>query len=278
VGGDFLMNITVENQLKSMLQEDIGFGDITSQLLPDEKGTAYIVAKEDCILSGVEHVRYLFELCGLTVDLFFKNGQKIKEGDKILEVSGVYKSIFEVERTALNLLTRMSGIATETNMLVQIVCKVNPACRVAATRKTVLRQFDKEAAVTGGGDPHRFRLDDMILLKDNHVTILGITKAVKRAKNVSFSKKVEIEVSTLKDAVLAVECGAEIVMLDNMAPETVEKAVKAVKKVNQNVIVEASGNITKENIGDYAKAGVDIISLGYITHSVRAVNMSLKVQ
>ncbi len=272
------MDIAVENQLKNMLQEDIGFGDITSQLLSDKKGTAYIVAKEDCILSGIEYVTYLFELRGLTVDLFFKDGQKMKRGDKILTVSGLYKSIFEVERTALNLLTRMSGIATETNTLVNIVRKVNPACKVAATRKTVLRQFDKEAVVTGGGDPHRFRLDDMVLLKDNHVAVLGIKEAVKRAKNVSFSKKVEIEVSTIKDAVLAVECGADIVMLDNMTPKTVEEAVKAVKRVNQNIIVEASGNITKENIGEYAKAGVDVISLGYITHSVRAVNMSLEVQ
>lgn len=278
VGRDFLMDITVENQLKYMLQEDIGFGDITSQLLPEEKGTAYIVAKEDCILSGVEYVKYLFELRGLTVATFFKDGQKMKKEDKILEVSGLYKSIFEVERTALNLLTRMSGIATETNTLVRIVRQVNPACRVAATRKTILRRFDKEAVVTGGGDPHRFRLDDMVLLKDNHVTVLGIKEAIKRAKNVSFSKKVEIEVSTLKDAVLAVECGADIVMLDNMTPKTVKEAVKAIKKVNQNVIIEASGNITKENIEEYAKAGVDVISLGYITHSVRAVNMSLEVQ
>jgi nicotinate-nucleotide pyrophosphorylase (carboxylating) len=271
------MDIAIENQLKYMLQEDSGFGDITSQLLGDEKGTAYIVTKENCILSGVEYVKYLFELRGLTVVVFFKDGQTIKKGDKILEVSGLYKRIFEVERTALNIVTRMCGIATETNALVKIVRDVNPACRVAATRKTVLRQFDKEAVVTGGGDPHRFRLDDMILLKDNHVTVLGVTEAVTRAKKVSFSKKVEIEVSTIKDAVLAVECGADIVMLDNMTPETVEKAVKAVKKVNQNILVEASGNITKENIGDYAKAGCDVISLGYITHSVRAVNMSLEV-
>ncbi len=271
------MNIAAETQLKNLLQEDIGSGDITSQLLKEEKGKACIITKEDCILSGAEYARYLFELRGLHVELFFTDGEILRKGDTILEVSGFYKNIFEVERTALNVLTRMSGIATETFHLVKKVRKVNPYCKVAATRKTVLRFFDKEAVVTGGGDSHRFRLDDMVLLKDNHVKVLGIEEALKRAKTSSFSKKVEIEVSTEEDACKAAQLGADIVMLDNMEPEFMKDTVRKLRKINQRIIVEASGGITRENITDYAETGVDIISLGYITHSVKIVDMSLEV-
>jgi nicotinate-nucleotide pyrophosphorylase (carboxylating) len=272
-----MITATAEHHLKTLLMEDLGFGDITSQLLGEEKGSSYIVAKEDCFLSGLEYVTYLFETRGLHVTAFFKDGEMVKKGQKILEISGLYKNIFEVERTALNLLTRMSGIATETRKLVQMVKKMTPECCIAATRKTVLRFFDKEAVVTGGGDPHRFRLDDMILLKDNHIKILGIEEAIKRAKTVSFSKKVEIEVSTKEDAATAVKHGADIVMLDNMDPETVKETTEAAKKINPAVIIEVSGGITEDNIKGYAGTGVDVISLGYITHSVKAVNMSLEV-
>jgi nicotinate-nucleotide pyrophosphorylase (carboxylating) len=271
------MDVTAESLLNQLLAEDAGFGDITSQLLEQERGKAYIICKENCILSGVEYAKYLFKMRGADCNLLCTEGQKIPDKTKILTVEGLYKTIFEVERTALNLVTRMSGIATQTRMLVDMVHKVNPQCRVAATRKTVLRYFDKKAVITGGGDPHRFRLDDMILLKDNHVRILGIKEALTRARRFSFSKKVEIEVSTIEDAVTACKCGADIVMLDNMDFNTTKNAVDAVKKISPGTLVEASGNITQENITAYAQTGVDIISLGAITHSVRAVNMSLEV-
>jgi nicotinate-nucleotide pyrophosphorylase (carboxylating) len=272
-----MIEIAAQRQLKRLLAEDIGFGDITSQLLKEETGSAYIVAKEACVISGLAYMKYLFEVRGLHIDLYVKDGDTVEKGDKIADISGCYKNIFEVERTALNLLTRMCGITTEVKKLTERVKRVNPTCRVAATRKTVLRFFDKEAAITGGGDSHRFRLDDLILLKDNHVKVLGIEEAIKRAKLSSFSKKVEIEVSTRKDAVTAVTCGADVVMLDNMGVGAVRETVKTLKKVNPGVMVEASGGITGENIEEYAEAGVDIISLGYVTHSVRAVDMSLEV-
>jgi nicotinate-nucleotide pyrophosphorylase (carboxylating) len=271
------MDPSIESQLKRMLQEDIGFGDITSQLLRDEPCTAHIIAKEDCILSGVQYVKYLFEMQESQVILLHEDGDTISKGDKVLQVSGLSKNIFVVERTALNLLTRMSGIATETRKLVDAVQKVNPNCRVAATRKTILRFFDKEAVVTGGGDPHRFRLDDMVLLKDNHVAILGIKESIRRAKELSFSKKIEIEVSTKEDALTAAELGVDIVMLDNMDTGSINETVRVLKKNIPHVLVEASGGITKENITEYAHTGVDIISLGYLTHSVDAVDMSLEV-
>ncbi len=272
-----MIDLYAEHQLKNLLMEDTGFGDITSKLLGDMKGSASIIVKEDCILSGLQYVKHLFELRGLEVNLLAENGDKALKGTQIVVISGLYQHIFEVERTALNLLTRMSGIATETKNLVEGVREVNPHCRVACTRKTVLRFFDKEAVMTGGGDSHRFRLDDMILLKDNHVRILGIKEAIKKAKKVSFSKKVEVEVSTKEDAVTAVACGADVVMLDNMTPEDVEEAVLHVRKVNPQTLIEVSGEVNKDNIRRYAQTGVDIISLGYITHSIKVANMSLEV-
>lgn len=271
------MDVTAESLLNQLLAEDIGFGDITSHLLGDERGKAYIIAKESCILSGVAFAEYLFEMRGAECNLLCTEGQKIPDRTRILTVEGLYRTIFEVERTALNLITRMSGIATQTRMLVDMVHEVNPHCRVAATRKTVLRYFDKKAVITGGGDPHRFRLDDMILIKDNHVRLLGIEEALTRARRLSFSKKVEIEVSTIEDAVTACTCGADIIMLDNMDFDTTKNAVDAVKEISSSILVEASGNITRENITRYAETGVDIISLGALTHSVRAINMSLEV-
>ncbi|MBU7015944.1 MAG: carboxylating nicotinate-nucleotide diphosphorylase [Theionarchaea archaeon] len=272
-----MIDLYAEHQLKNLLMEDTGFGDITSKLLGDMKGSASIIVKEDCILSGLQYVKYLFELRGLEVNLLAENGNKALKGTQIVVISGSYQRIFEVERTALNLLTRMSGIATETRNLVERVRDVNSHCRVAATRKTSLRFFDKEAVVTGGGDSHRFRLDDMILLKDNHIRILGIKEAVSQAKKVSFSKKVEVEVSTKEDAVTAVECGADVVMLDNMTPGNVEEAVAHIRKVNPHTLIEVSGEVSKDNIRRYAQTGADIISLGYITHSIKVVNMSLEV-
>jgi nicotinate-nucleotide pyrophosphorylase (carboxylating) len=211
----------------------------------------------------------------LTVTTIKEEGDSVKRGEKIMEIEGECREILQVERTALNILTRMSGIATETRTLVDTVQKVNPHCRIASTRKTLLRFFDKKAVITGGGDPHRFRLEDMILLKDNHIAILGIEEALKRARAHSFSKKIEIEVSSREAALEAAECGADIVMLDNMSPEAVKETVQALKDYSS--IIEVSGGITKENITTYAQTGVDVISLGYITHSIQAANMSLEV-
>lgn len=270
-----MIDLMAQRHLEDLLIEDIGFGDITSQLLTHETGSAHIVCKERCILSGVEYARYLFELRGLHVTGIKHDGERLEKGDKIMEISGSYKEMLQVERTALNILTRMSGITTETRTVVEQVQRVNSHCTIAATRKTLLRFFDKEAVITGGADPHRFRLEDMILLKDNHITILGIEEAIRRAKAHSFSKKIEIEVSSKDAALRAVRCGADIIMLDNMSPEAVEETVQSLKEYP--VIIEVSGGITRDNIETYAKTGVDVISLGYITHSVQAANMSLEV-
>jgi len=187
------------------------------------------------------------------------------------------------ERTLLNILMRMCGIATATRRLVRKVEEAGFKVRIAATRKTApgLRYFDKRAVVVGGGDPHRFRLDDAILIKDNHVALVGdVEEAVRRARSAtSFTKKIEIEVQTSEDAVKAAQAGADIIMLDNMTAEEVEKTIDALKhrKLRDRVLIEVSGGIVEENILSYAKAGPDIISTGAITHSVKSVNISLEV-
>lgn len=270
-----MIDLMAQHRLEELLIDDIGYGDISSQLLPPKSGNASIVCKDTCIISGVEYAQFLFELRGLHVIILKNEGEKAQPGERIMEIEGEYREILQVERTALNILTRMSGIATETRTLVEKVRKVNPHCRIASTRKTLLRFFDKRAVITGGGDPHRFRLEDMILLKDNHIAILGIKEAIKRARAHSFSKKIEIEVSSKKAALEAVQCGVDIVMLDNMTPEEVTETVQALQDFP--VIIEASGGITSDNIEIYAQTGVDVISMGYITHSIQAANMSLEI-
>jgi nicotinate-nucleotide pyrophosphorylase (carboxylating) len=177
----------------------------------------------------------------------------------------------------------MSGIATATRRLAEKLRKANLTAKIAATRKTApgLGYFDKKAVLVGGGDPHRLRLDDMILVKDNHVAIAGsVEEAVKRAKQaVSFSKKIEAEVTSTTDALKAAEAGADIVMLDNFSPKQVKEAVTALKKAGffGKVLLEVSGGITEENLLDYASAQVNVISMGALTHSVKALDISLEI-
>ena len=183
----------------------------------------------------------------------------------------------------LNLLSRMSGIATTTRRLTEKLRKANLTAKIAATRKTApgLGYFDKKAVIIGGGDPHRLRLDDMILVKDNHIAIAGsVENAVKKARqNASFSKKVEAEVTRVADALKAAESGADIIMLDNFSPKQIREAVKALKKAGffGKILLEVSGGITEQNLLEYASTQVNIISLGALTHSVKALDISLEI-
>jgi nicotinate-nucleotide pyrophosphorylase (carboxylating) len=264
--------VYVKKKLIELLEEDIGFGDITSRILPDVDARGHIVAKEECYLSCLEHGKALFEHQGCTVTLLKSNGDFAKKGEKILEVSGNIKSILSTERTVLNVLSRAFGITTATRRCVEKV-----SARVAATRKTVLRYLDKEAVEAGGGDTHRYRLDDMILIKDNHIAVIGMEECIGRAKRLSFSKKIEVEVTTKENALKAAEMGVDIIMLDNMSPEEIEKVVGDLKKKNlrDTVLIEVSGGIISENIEKYDQA--DIISLGSLTHSVAAIDISLEI-
>ncbi len=255
------------------IEEDAFYGDVT--FLPDREVKAVIVAKENFVLSGVELAEACFEVCGAEVVIKKRDGEIVRSGEVIIAVEGNSSDVLLAERTALNAIQRMSGIATATRKLVDMV--KDYGVKIAATRKTTpgFRIFEKLAVVHGGGDPHRMSLSDCVILKDNHLKLFELEEAIKAVK-ISFTKKVEVEVNSVKDAVKAALAGADIVMLDNMSVEEVKLAVSEVRKVS-DAILEASGRITPDNVVDYAKTGVDVISSGWITHSSRAVDVSMRV-
>ncbi|KZX10584.1 carboxylating nicotinate-nucleotide diphosphorylase [Methanobrevibacter curvatus] len=273
------------NIIDYMIEEDIGFCDITTDSLIDDDivVNGQIISKEEGILSGLRIVEYIFNKYKISFELFKKEGEKLQKGDIVLKFKGNGREILKIERTLLNLLMRMCGIASKTKQLSDKVKTVNSKVKIAGTRKTFpsLAKFDKQAIVTGGGDSHRFRLDDLVLIKDNHIAIIGsISKAIILAKEkVSFSKKIEVEVEDIDNLIVAVQNGADIVMLDNFSPDLVEKAILTLNKLNirNKVLLEVSGGITEENILDYAFFDIDIISLGSLTHSVKSLDLSLEI-
>ena len=268
------------DRINDYLEEDVGFGDITSDILiGDELGSARISANEECILAGLEEATAVFAEIGVNTFPMTRDGERVAKGEDVLVVEGSLKKILLGERVALNFLMRMSGIATATNAVLMQCRKQNPTVKVAGTRKTTpgFRVYEKKAVALGGGDPHRYRLDDAILIKDNHLRVVGsITQAVAKAKAVSFTKKIEVEVETTEQAVEAAKAGADIVMLDNMRPEQVEVAYLAVKRLNDGALVEVSGGVTPETAPQFAKHA-DVISLGWITHSTKAAHFNLTV-
>lgn len=269
--------------VRSFIAEDIKDSDITSEaLLSEEKAKAQIMVKQDCVVAGISEAIEIFRYFKLDVKTDTSDGEKVSKGDIILTIEGRAKDILAGERLALNFLARMSGIATETRNLVDKSQKINPDVRIAATRKTTpgFREFEKKAVVLGGGEPHRFSLDDAFLIKDNHLKLVpSIKEAVARAKSSEPAlkgKKVEIEVESLDDAIRATEAKADIVMLDNMSCEDAKTAYLSIKKINPDVVVEISGGVRPDNIEGYAKHA-DMISLGYLTHSIKAMDFSLEI-
>lgn len=267
--------------IEYMILEDEGFGDVTSNAVidKDQVVVAKITSKEDGILAGVNLAKDIFDYMNIEVIFNLDEGSRITKGDLLFYIKGNASDILLAERTVLNLLMHMSGVATFANSYVEIVKDYDVI--VAGTRKTApaLAKFDKMALAIGGADTHRFSLDDMILIKDNHIKAVGTPlETLKKAqKNASFSKKIEIEVESLDDAVACVKNNADIVMLDNMSPDEVKEVLDALENLNirQNSLIEVSGGITKDNICDYATLGVDIISVGALTHSSRSLNFSL---
>ncbi len=277
----------VKQKVLAALLEDVGYGDITTEIIipGDKNGEAAIIAEEKGVLAGLQEVKLLFNEFNINITAELKDGDSITEpGLKIAEIKGPLKGILTCERTALNFLMRMSGVATLTNRIVLKAKKVNPNIRVAATRKTLplLGYFDKRAVQLGGGDTHRLRLDDCILIKDNHIKAVGgIEEILRKVRGqVSFTKKIEIEVENEEDAVKAAKNGADIIMLDNMKPGNIISTIRRLEenKLRDRVILEASGGINEENIVEYAKTGVDVVSLGYITHSAKALNFKIELE
>jgi len=281
----FIPRRILEEKLTKLLTEDIGQGDVTSAaVVPSEcTAEAEVIAKAEGIAAGIEEATVLAEALGLQVDAQVADGDEVKQGQVLMNVCGDAATILTIERTILNLLSRMSGIATATHNLTEKIKKAHLKTRIAATRKSApgLLYFDKKAVVVGGGDAHRLHLDDLILIKDNHIVVAGgLADALKLAKkHASISKKIEVEVTSPGDAVKAAELGADIVMLDNFSPDQIKAAVALFKKAGfaDKVLLEASGGITSENLLDYASAGVDLISLGELTHSVKALDISLEI-
>jgi nicotinate-nucleotide pyrophosphorylase (carboxylating) len=270
--------------LKKSLEYDVGFGDITTNsIIPKGvKAKGVIKAKEPCIVCGIDFIVAFFEEYGIKCKKLFNDGEEAY--GNILEFEGEARTILMLERTALNLLMHLSGIATMTNRVVKKAKSVNKNVRIACTRKTLplLSPLQKYAVYVGGGDTHRFRLDDSVLIKDNHIAIVGVREAIKKAKeSVSFTKKIEIEVSNLEELKEALEEKADIIMLDNFKPEEIEEALKVIdefeRKTNFRPIIEVSGGIKEDNILKYAKYNVDVISIGVLTHSVKSVDMSLDI-
>ena len=274
------MGTNIKKELLRFISEDIQGGDITSVLLPKKKIKAKIISRQEGVLAGVKFAGDIFRLKGCSVKIIKKDGAKLKSNQIILQISGNAGTVLSCERTALNLLSRMSGIATQTNFLVSKIRKINRKIKLYSTRKTApgLRFFDKEAVAIGGGHKHRMSLNDMVMIKDNHLLVTnsmeGIIKNARKRH-----KHVEVEVENQRDAVLAANSGATIAMLDNFSPVQIKKTITALqkKKLRNKVKLEASGGINSKNISAYAKTGVDMISVGSITNSVKGLDLSLEV-
>jgi nicotinate-nucleotide pyrophosphorylase (carboxylating) len=281
----FVPRKILEEKLKQLLAEDIGLGDVTAAVVVPSGSTAEaaVKAKESGTVAGVEEAAVLAEYLGLNVKAEVADGDEVRKGQVILKVSGDARAILSVERTLLNLISRMSGIATATRHLTEKLRNAHARAKIAATRKSApgLLYFDKKAVLIGGGDPHRLNLSDMILVKDNHIAVAGsVENAVKNAKqNASFSKKIEVEVARVTDVLKVAEVGADIIMFDNFSPKQIKEAVELLKRGGffGKILLEASGEITEENLLEYAALQVDIISMGRLTHSTKALNVSLEI-
>lgn len=270
-------NILLDKIIIQALEEDLAWGDITTEsTVPiDKMSKANLVAKQDMILCGID----VFEKVMHTLNKSIIVSKKFKDGDRVIntqiaQIEGNSRSILSAERVALNLLQRMSGIATQT---FNIVSKLNNTVTIADTRKTTpcLRMLEKYAVKVGGGSNHRFNLSDGVLIKDNHINAAGgITNAVNSArKNIPHTVKIEVETETIEQVKEALECKADIIMLDNMDIQTMKEAVKI---INKKAVVEASGNMGDKDLLEVASTGIDIISIGALTHSVKSADISLK--
>ncbi len=270
--------LIVDDIIKRALKEDNPYGDVTVSAIvsPLERAEVDLIAKEDGIICGLDIFKRVFEILGeVEVDVFVKEGDLVKNTMVIGKVAGNAGNILVGERIALNLLQRMSGIATLTNKYVKKLEGLNT--KILDTRKTTpnLRVLEKYAVKIGGGVNHRYSLSDGILIKDNHIGYAGgIKEAIELAKkNSSFVRKIEVETETKDQVLEALEAGADIIMLDNMSPDLARDMVKL---INGRALTECSGNITLDTVTDYGKTGVDYISSGQLTHSVKAFDISLK--
>ena len=272
------------SQIGAFLNEDLGRGDITTQsvVMRQQRARGKFLAKEPLVVAGLEAAEAVFSTLdsGQQLEAFASDGDEVEAGKTIARTSGFADVLLGAERTALNLLQRLSGIATLTRKFVAAV--EGTEAQIVDTRKTApgLRMLEKYAVLAGGGRNHRFGLDDGVLIKDNHIALAGgVATAVERARDtVGHLHKIEIEVASEKELREAIEAGADILLLDNQTPEETARLVLVARELEPGVLLESSGGITLENVRAYAEAGVDLISVGALTHSARAMDISFKIQ
>lgn len=263
------------------LKEDLGEeGDVTSDsLFTVEFAKAKIIAKEDCVVAGLKEAKLLFEKTGAETELKVKEGDFIKKNTIVATIKGSARSVLKGERLALNIIGRMSGIATDTKKLVDICKSINPNATVAATRKTTpgFRKFEKRAVEIGGGEPHRFGLFDAVMIKDNHIKLVGsVDEAIKKVKEKVRDKIIEVEVENEEDATTAAKLGVDVIMLDNFDGKSGGIVAKKIREINPDILIEISGGVTPDNIANYASFA-DRISLGCLTHSIKSKDFSLEI-
>jgi nicotinate-nucleotide pyrophosphorylase (carboxylating) len=273
--------ILINKIISNALEEDINYGDVTTEYIvsEDSMSTGFFMAKEDGIICGIEIAKRVFNLVDKNIKFnsTIKDGDAVKKGEVFATVEGTTRNLLVGERTALNFTQRLSGIATLTNKFVNAVEGTDAI--IVDTRKTIpgLRILDKYGVKCGGGRNHRINLSDAVMIKDNHIEAAGgITNAFdKIRKNIGHTVKIEVEVKNMDEVKEAVECKADIIMLDNM---DIAACTEAVKYINKRAIVEASGNVDEEKARQLAGAGVDVISIGALTHSVKAMDISMKIK
>lgn len=273
-----LDNFKIDEHIKSALNEDINFWDITTDYITDkdDRMTVYLKTRQDGIIAGLDVFKRVFEIIDekISVELFFKDGNNIKKGDVLAKVEGSANAILKGERTALNYIQRMSGIATETSKYKSAIG--NNKAKIVDTRKTTpnFRLFEKYSVLAGGGSLHRFNLSDCVMLKDNHIAFAGsMTKAVEKVREkLSHAHKIEVECDTIEQVKEALTCGVEIIMLDNM---TLDEIKQACEIISGKAIVEVSGNVNLQTISAIAECGVDIISSSAIVAKAFPLDLGL---
>jgi len=271
--------------LKMFLEEDVRSGDLTTNVTIPENKTALatIYAREKAVLAGIKEAEAIAYLTGLTYEVLAFEGNWVNPEEPVMRLRGKARTLLTVERLILNIIQRMSGIATKTYRMVSVAREENPKVKIACTRKTTpgFRFFEKRAVVVGGGDPHRYALDDMILIKNNHITAVGgVHEAVSAAKDaVSFSKKISCEARTLQETEEAISAGADIVLLDNFSPKDIGGLIEILKSkgVRGKVILEVSGGIDEDNVREYARNEIDVISSGSLTHSYDSMDFNMRL-
>ena len=266
--------MTPARQLERFLAEDAGRGDVTGALVPRGRARARIVSREACTVSGTRHARSLFALRRCSSSARVRDGARARPGSEIMRVSGEARDILACERTALNLLSRMCGIATGARRMKSLMPR---SVQLLATRKTApgLRQFDKEAVVAGGGGAHRMDLCDGVLIKDNHIAAgPPVEHMVRRVRG-----RAQVEVESVSEAVRAAEAGARALLIDNRTPGQASRIVRRLSELGlrRGLFIEASGGITERNVARYSRSGVDAVSSGALTASAKSADLSLEM-